>query len=121
MGASYYKGLVAAIAGWRYLRGGEACARFGRRVLGLSTKGTKEHGFGHQDDQWWYDCDLGWLPHCDELVDLMLPGWVQSEGLRIEIDVAEELGVRITYLEPAEMFIGLAPKQSVELHRRMLS
>ena len=51
----------------------------------------------------------------------MLPGWAQSEGLRIEIDVAEELGVRITYLEPAEKYIGQTPEQSVELRRRTLS
>ena len=47
-----------------------------------------------------------------------MPGWAQSEGLLIEINAAEDLGVGITYLEPAEKFIGLTPEQSVELHRR---
>ena len=51
----------------------------------------------------------------------MMPGWAQSEGLLIEINAAEDLGVRITYLEPAEKFIGLTPEQSVELHRRLWS
>ena len=91
------------------------------RAPGLSTKGTKEYGFGHRDDKWWYDCVLGWLPDSGELVDLMMPGWAQSEGLLIEINAAEDLGVGITYLEPAEKFIGLTPEQSVELHRRLWS
>ena len=51
----------------------------------------------------------------------MMPGWAQSEGLLIEINAAEDLGVGITYLEPAEKFIGLTPEQSVELHRRLWS
>ena len=51
----------------------------------------------------------------------MMPGWAQSEGLLIEINATEDLGVGITYLEPVEKFIGLTPEQSVELHRRLWS
>ena len=61
-----------------------------------------DHGFGHKDDQWWYDYDVGWLPYCDELVVLMLPGWADSEGLRIEVEVTEGLGIRMSYLEMPE-------------------
>ena len=39
-----------------------------------------EHGFGDRDDQWWYEYDVGWLLHCDDLV-LKLPGWAESEGV----------------------------------------
>ena len=77
-----------------------------------------DHGFAHKDDQWWYEYDVGWLPHCDELVILMLPGWAESEGVRTEIEAAEALGVRTTYLETPDRFTGLTPAQSVALHRR---
>ena len=62
--------------------------------------------------------DVGWLPLCDDLVVLMLPGWAQ--GVRIEIEAAESLGIRITYLKLPERFTGLTPAQSAELHRRLL-
>ena len=42
-----------------------------------------DHGFGHKDDRWWYDYDVGWLPFCEELVVLKLPGWAESEGVQI--------------------------------------
>ena len=78
-----------------------------------------DHGFGHKDDQWWYDYDVGWLPYCDELVVLMLPGWADSEGLRIEVEVTEGLGIRMSYLEMPERFPGLTLEQSAELHHRL--
>ena len=78
-----------------------------------------DHGFGRKDDRWWYEYDVGWLPHCDELVVLMLPGWEESEGVRIEIEVAGTLGIRICYLEVPERFIGLTPAQGAELHRKV--
>ena len=56
-----------------------------------------DHGFGRKDDRWWYEYDVGWLPHCDELVVLMLPGWAQSEGVRVEIEAAEALGIQISH------------------------
>ena len=76
-----------------------------------------DHGFGHKDDRWWYDYDVGWLPCCEELVVLKLPGWADSEGVRIEVEVAEELGIRITYLEVPERFPGLTREQSAELRQ----
>ena len=78
-----------------------------------------DHGFDDKDDQWWYEYDVGWLPHCDELVILMLPGWAESEGERIEVEAAERLDIRTTYLEPPEKFIGLTLAQSTELRRRL--
>ena len=78
-----------------------------------------DHGFGHKDDQWWYDYDVGWLYHCDELVVLMLPGWADSKGVRIEVKIAEELGIWMTYMEMPERFRGLTVEQSAELHHRL--
>ena len=37
------------------------------------------------------------FPHCDELVVLMLPGWAQSEGVRVEFEAAEALGIQISH------------------------
>ena len=39
----------------------------------------------------------------------------------IEIDVAEELGVGINYVESAGKFISLTQEQSVEVHRGRLN
>ena len=78
-----------------------------------------DHGFGHKDDHWWHDYDVGWLPYCKELVLLKLPGWVDGGGVRIKVEVAEELGIRITYLEVPERFLGLTLEQSADLHHRL--
>ena len=78
-----------------------------------------DHGFGHRDDRWWYDYDVGWLPFCEELVVLKLPGWAESEGVRIEVEFAGELGIRITYMEIPERFLGLTQEQSAELRQRL--
>ena len=78
-----------------------------------------DHGFDDKDDQWWYEYGVDWLPHCDELVILMLPGWAESEGVRIKIEAAKELGIRISYLETPYRFTALTPAQSTELHRKL--
>ena len=78
-----------------------------------------DHGFGHKDDRWWYGYDVGWLPYCEELAVLKLPGWAESEGVRIEVEVAESLGIRITYMEVPERFVGLTQERSAELRRRL--
>lgn len=78
-----------------------------------------EHGFGHRDDRWWYAYDVGWLPCCEEIVVLKLPGWFDSEGVRIEVEVARELGIRITHMEVPERFYGLTPQRSAELRHRL--
>ena len=79
-----------------------------------------DHGFDRKDDWWWYEYDVDWLPHCDELVVLVLPGWAESKGVRIEVEAAEALGIRATYLETSETFTGLTPVQSTGLHLGLL-
>ena len=85
----------------------------------LYAQALIDHGFGHKDDRWWYDYDVGWLPCCEELVVLKLPGWADSEGVRIEVEVAESLDIRITYLEVPESLSGLTVEQSAELRHRL--
>jgi hypothetical protein len=41
--------------------------------------------------------DIKILADCDHIV--MLPGWINSKGARLEHHIAEELGMEITYLE----------------------
>ena len=78
-----------------------------------------ENGFNRRDDEWWYGYDLGWLAHCAELVVLTLPGWKESEGVRLEMETAESWRIPISYLDPPERFAGLTPAQSKELHQRL--
>ena len=79
-----------------------------------------ENGFGLKDDEWWYDYDLGWLSHCAGLIVLMLPGWSESMGVRLEIEAAESWRIPIFRMDPPARFAGLTPAQSKDLHQRLL-
>lgn len=61
---------------------------------------------------WFYAHGLGMLRRCDALVVLTLEGWTESVGVRMEIDAARQLGIPITYVDPALL--------SNDLHRRQL-
>ena len=78
-----------------------------------------EKGFGLRDDEWWYGYDIGWLSHCAELVVLTLPGWADSEGVRMEIKTAERRGIPISYMEPPEQYLGLTSEQNDELRNKL--
>lgn len=50
----------------------------------------------HQPDDDWVACmrrDIAALVECDSIV--MLPGWQNSRGARLELKVARELGMRV--------------------------
>ena len=53
------------------------------------------------------------------MIVLMLPGWAESKGVRIEIEAAEELGIPVSYADLPEAFAGLSADQSEQLHRRL--
>jgi hypothetical protein len=40
---------------------------------------------------YWYALDFHFLQHCDGL--LLLPGWKESKGARMERDLAESMGI----------------------------
>lgn len=47
-----------------------------------------------------YDERLLWA--CDDMIVLMLPGWEDSLGVQAEIQMAEQMGMLVTYLTPEE-------------------
>jgi len=38
------------------------------------------------------------VSRCDEVVVLMMPGWEESKGISREVEIATELGKKVTYL-----------------------
>ena len=52
------------------------------------------------DWTYWEKYDRAMLETCCRLVVLTLPGWTESEGVTAEIDIAAELGLPVTYMEP---------------------
>ena len=76
-------------------------------------------GFAWKTDAWWYEYDIGWLAHCAALVVLELPGWEESEGVRLEIEVANGLDIPISYLDTPSEFAGLTHEQSCNLIYRL--
>jgi len=50
----------------------------------------------------WGKFDLAMLSKCDELLIYKLPGWEQSNGLKNEIDFANENHIPITYISYEE-------------------
>ena len=51
--------------------------------------------------EFWERHDRRFLEICDEVVVLTLDGWRESTGVRAEIQIAEQLGKPVRYLEPS--------------------
>ena len=49
----------------------------------------------------WEQYDRAILSRCTEVIVLMLHGWKESKGVTAEIEIAKELGLPVSYLEPA--------------------
>ncbi len=54
------------------------------------------------DWEYWQEYDRAFISCCSKLYVLMLPGWKESTGVQAEIKIAEEMGVPVEHLEPAE-------------------
>ena len=59
------------------------------------------------NDPWWYEWSMDFLRHADEVWVLMLDGWRESTGVCDEIRVAKELGKRVRYVDPKNLYTGL--------------
>ena len=54
--------------------------------------------------EYWEQYDRKFLAICDTLVVVRIPGWEKSIGVRNEIKIAKEMGIKIRYLDP-ELFL----------------
>ncbi len=62
------------------------------------------HGFdGPQPGDFWMAQDLPLLSRFEELMIFMLPGFIESAGIRKEKALAIERGIPISYLSPEEV------------------
>jgi hypothetical protein len=53
-----------------------------------------------RDWQFWKTMDEVFLEKVDKLVVVMLEGWDTSTGLKAELEIAEERGIEIEYIDP---------------------
>jgi len=51
----------------------------------------------------WEKHDRELMACCDDVVVLTMDGWRESAGMQAEIALAEELGKRVTYIDPEEV------------------
>ncbi len=62
------------------------------------------HGFDKpQSGDFWMAQDLPLLSRCQELMIFMLPGFIESAGIKKEKAFAIEQGIPISYLAPEEV------------------
>lgn len=54
-------------------------------------------GFG-----WWGTYDRNILSRCDRLLVVKMDGWEESVGVQAEIEIALELGLKVSYMELGE-------------------
>jgi Domain of unknown function (DUF1937) len=52
------------------------------------------------DWEFWRKFCQSFLVKCDEMVVYKLEGWEDSKGVQAEIELANQLGLNITYIEP---------------------
>jgi len=49
--------------------------------------------------EFWDEFDRAYLECCKKVYVLMLDGWEESTGVKAEIKIAEEMGIKIVYLD----------------------
>lgn len=58
----------------------------------------------------WLRQDKPMLEMCSEMITLTLPGWRESDGIRIETAIIRGMGKPIRYLDPDTMELSDEPK-----------
>ena len=51
----------------------------------------------------WSRLDAEMLRRCDRVIVLMIDGWEESKGIMAEVALAEQMGMRVTYMTPDEV------------------
>ncbi len=80
-----------------------AAARLMQRGLQIFSPIAHSHpialaGLLPKGFDYWEKFDRTMLGACDELMVLCLDNWTNSVGINAELKIAEELGIRITYM-----------------------
>lgn len=52
------------------------------------------------DWDFWSEYDRKFLAVCESMIVLMLDGWEQSKGVSAEMQIARDLNIPITFMEP---------------------
>ena len=62
-----------------------------------------EHGLGHKWEHW-KEVDRKFISSSREMWVMMLDGWRESVGVRAEVGIARELGLRVLYVLPERIY-----------------
>ena len=54
------------------------------------------------DWEYWEKVCRAYISRCQSMAVLMLDGWKDSTGVKAEMDIAEELGIPIVYVDPTD-------------------
>jgi hypothetical protein len=111
-GSVYVSGPMTGYADWNFPAFNAAAAAL--RAQGLQVINPADHGV--VDGAEWVDylrTDLTQLAACERIH--LLPGWSKSKGAKLELHVAQALGLQITLAEGAEPLGAAAPQAAVPL------
>ncbi len=72
----------------------------GRKVFSPIAHCHPIHNYGLAGDfEFWQAYNREWIDMCDGMIVLRLDGWVDSMGVRAEIEYAQSLGILVEYLD----------------------
>ena len=104
--ASPYTHTDPAIELSRYEQVCQQVARLMREGVHVFSPIAHSHGctkYGLPGDwDFWQAIDVEWISMCSELWVLRIDGWAMSRGIAAEIDIANNLGKRVRYIDPVE-------------------
>jgi hypothetical protein len=69
-----------------------------------------QHSSLPSDWAYWGDYSKTLLARCDMLIVLKMPGWLESTGVRAEIEFAAINDIKIEYLDPLKIHLWLVDK-----------